>query len=226
MEECFFVGKNNFLSMLNLPSVASMYGLLRLYWDGSGRGEAFLRRLKPLITSLHEGWARCVGKKFYAWKTFWQLFGVTPKDESEKDNYYHYRSETNLDDAIAAGDVIAGVIMADLRDQGNESVFLFSKTHVQRVVLNSRLSSTLLGAKYFGISVEPLCSLPEWDFGKENYRVVRKCILLPKLHCSGSYAHDVPCGGDYGNVTHYIIGSDWTEVDRQGRFCRPLYPLG
>lgn len=224
-EDPFFVGKNNFLSMLNLPNLAMIYGPLRLFWDGSGKCEGFLRTLKPLIKGLQKGWALCVGERFYLDKTFKWMFGAEPA-HSESTTYYQYSTEDALESAFACGDVMAGVVMKSIVDPiENEAIFLVSKTKVWQVEVDGDPSSTILGANYFAMKVVSKLGRHDWDLLCNGYGIVRECLLLPKLHFSGRFAHVVPESADFGRATYYIIGSDWKEVNRHGEFQLPLYPL-
>lgn len=223
-DDPFFVGKNNFLSMLNLPALAAMYGPLRLYWEGGGKGEGFLRLLKPLIVNLKAGWALCVGERFYLNKTFKWLFGA--ETASSEAGYFVYKTLDSLESAFIIGDVMAGVVMKSLVDPNEcESLFLVSKTEVWELALNGAPVSRVLGASYFGINIASKMSMADWKVLCHGYGIVRECLLLPKLHRSGSFAHLVRGCADFQRATFYIIGSDWKEVVRDGTFQLPLYQL-
>ena len=57
--------KCNFITLLNIPRDLLRYGSLRLLWEGDGKGEGCLRRIKPHVHSLKEGWAYHATRRFY-----------------------------------------------------------------------------------------------------------------------------------------------------------------
>ena len=120
---------------------------------------------------------------------------------------------------------MAGLVLNEI--SGNsESIFLFTKNEgVWKVAVNSDdgPDSTVIGAHYFSVSVETKYTKEEWTQTECNrYGKVRECMLLPKLDPrTGKYAHKIE-SSDNMQPTFYIIGEDWTEIDRSGVFARPL----
>jgi hypothetical protein len=79
----------NMISMLNLSSHLGRYGPLRSFWEGDGKGEAFLQALKAIfrrMRGLKPGWAKWVVRRFYALRASKIVFGseAPPVDNEEE----------------------------------------------------------------------------------------------------------------------------------------------
>ena len=47
------LSKYNYLSFLNFPDTMKLYGPLINLWEGSNKGEGYLRYAKPMIVNIH-----------------------------------------------------------------------------------------------------------------------------------------------------------------------------
>ena len=65
----YWVTKYNYLSLLNLPETMYNYGPLINLWEGSNRGEGYLRYAKPMIINIHsKNWQANAIKKLQSKK--------------------------------------------------------------------------------------------------------------------------------------------------------------
>lgn len=79
------VSSYNFPSLLNLPMHMSQNGPLRHLWEGGPKGEAFLRRVKPLITQgFRPKWADNLLTKLHKIIAF---FTSALANRKEEENY-------------------------------------------------------------------------------------------------------------------------------------------
>jgi hypothetical protein len=59
-----WISTQNFMSLLNLPSIMEDTGPLRLLWEGGSKGEGALRLIKCLLHGLHGNWPCIATTKF------------------------------------------------------------------------------------------------------------------------------------------------------------------
>lgn len=98
-----WVSQYNFLSLLNLPEQIVLLGPVRNRWEGSIRGEGFLRRAKPVIQSNRKNWQKNLLLNLLRQKTLNNLRSI-------QDETFRHAVNNDLDDV---GDGDAGDLEAD-----------------------------------------------------------------------------------------------------------------
>lgn len=70
----FWISSYNFLSLLNLSEEVRDFGSIRDLWEGSFRGEKFVKEVKPLMQSgLQKDWSKHVMNQIWSEKINWEL---------------------------------------------------------------------------------------------------------------------------------------------------------
>ena len=192
-----WITASNFLSLLNLPDNMKSLGVLRNLWEGDGKGEGIMRKLKPLFAG-HRGrvyWNMLT--RFYQTRGLDQaLDALDATDDGDSDSSRggvrfrgdHYREVfqyKDVDDATAhfnTGKPVSAVSLSG--DAGaSKSLFMITKNErrIRITLANDAAGERHVGAWYFPWKLGRESALqPGWEKTVEHY-----CLLLPRLTLAG-----------------------------------------
>jgi hypothetical protein len=208
-----WISSYTFPCLLNLPEAMKEFGPLRNFWEGSVKGEGFLRFLKPEHGMIGIRWMwemmvleRVLQKKMLAaiaggtLPLDWEDNGATDEDEKEHSyanrEFFKYPGISNIlqdfDDNVPLS-----VVKTSCRQIGmvtrNNSVFLLKKMEPRRTV-------TLRGMQFIHFIMEKQfipANEQVVDMTLDTIHVSNACLFLPH-----------PTQKNY----YYGVRSDWSEM--------------
>ena len=113
---------SNINSLLNICSYMKEYGPLRLYWEGSFKGEGLLQYVKPMVKQgTHKStFGKNTMKAYYKDRFFQTVLRIDLKDDEDEDEdkknlrynkFYIYSSKKKIEEKMSNGDAMSVVIL-------------------------------------------------------------------------------------------------------------------
>ncbi len=227
-DEPIWLRAPNLVNLLSLPNMMRKFGSLRDLWEGSAKGEGIIRWLKPLIHGMRSvgNWAVCAMKKFYQLKALNIIVNQLRQEEAfdptgdygvagDEDNnvlefvngYCKYKTDQTAKDELTTGKPTSAITIRS--QDGGEDMFLVTAESNKLVQIRTtgNVTYTSIGACFHQMEIVGTVSIEEgWE-----QNIVRECLLLPNFDADGK-----PRTG--AELKHYIIASDWTQLNRDGAF--------
>ena len=203
-----WIAKYNFMSLLNLSEQIKEVGPLRNLWEGSTRGEGYLRKVKPSIkTGLKTNWQSALMQSLLRLKSMATLTqAFTNLDIGDNAQYRVYPSAANLESMWARQKPLSIVVKNDVEFmaayQATNKVCWMRFVRLAHVAEINEMSyfvfSRADGAHTFVMDGNAICAM-----------------LLPRLSSTG-----LPKSGD--QAVYSCITNDWRVMVHSSGVFLPL----
>ena len=209
-----WVRKSNYLSLLNIPTQMSLYGPLRLYWEGGYRGEGIIQEIKGIINNgLIIGWQKHTMKRFYSYRALKLLNNeCSPKMLDSKEDFGNAKLYKRYKNLQTIKDKIHNHMEISVMYGINGVYYVAVNKHESIQIMRSEFTHSYCTMDYFKweLLADVTLSTP-----KQN-DVRSYCLLLPKID---NVDIDITTS-EVVNI-YCCIDSDWNELTNNQGFTRP-----